>query len=92
MVQFCSRDPTELASAVRLVEGLCDAVDLNIGCPQRTALRDGIGAALLDEPRLVRQMVAAVRAEGRVPIFCKMRVLPTLEVCPCPCPGWSQPC
>jgi tRNA-dihydrouridine synthase len=40
---------SELVSAARLVEPFCDAVDLNLGCPQRTAAENGFGAFLMDD-------------------------------------------
>lgn len=35
-VQFCSNDPQHLLAAARMVEklGMCDAIDINFGCPQ----------------------------------------------------------
>ena len=34
---FSANDPRDFASAAKLVENVCDAIDLNLGCPQRTA-------------------------------------------------------
>lgn len=34
MVQFCGDDPATLIAAARMVEGKCDAIELNCGCPQ----------------------------------------------------------
>jgi hypothetical protein len=36
-VQFCGNDPQMLLRAGKLVEGRCDAFDLNFGCPQGIA-------------------------------------------------------
>lgn len=34
VVQFCGNDPQTVLAAAKHVEGHCDAVDLNLGCPQ----------------------------------------------------------
>lgn len=34
---FSANDPQDFVSAAKLVEPVCDAIDLNLGCPQRTA-------------------------------------------------------
>ena len=34
LVQFCGNDPDTLVAAAKYVDGKCDGVDLNLGCPQ----------------------------------------------------------
>ena len=35
--QFCGNDPQTILEAARYAEPYCDAVDLNLGCPQSVA-------------------------------------------------------
>ncbi|KAL9716753.1 tRNA dihydrouridine synthase [Leucoagaricus gongylophorus] len=37
VVQFCANDPQQLLVSAKLVEPYCDAVDINLGCPQDIA-------------------------------------------------------
>ena len=57
-------------------------IDVNMGCPKGCSLKGGMGAALLSKPECVRdiltKLVAAVGA--RVPVTCKIRLLPDWQV------------
>jgi tRNA-dihydrouridine synthase 1 len=77
---FSASDPQEFAQAAKLCEASCDAIDLNLGCPQRTAYVGHFGSYLLgkEDRELVLNIVRAGVAAVSVPIFCKIRLLDTL--------------
>lgn len=74
IVQFCANKADTFLAACRLVEGICDGVDLNLGCPQMVAKKGRYGAYLQDEVELVCSMVTAVRDYCSLPVSCKIRV------------------
>lgn len=80
VVQFGGNDAQTLVAAALMAQPHCDAVDLNLGCPQKRACEGLFGAYLADRehwPRvfaIVRALVAALA----VPVFCKIRLQPTL--------------
>jgi len=80
VVQLAANDPAKLAAAARLVEPMCDAVDLNLGCPLPAAAAVPFGAWLLDRHHwpLVEDMVAAAASAVSIPVWCKIRLLPSL--------------
>ena len=53
-----------------------DGIDLNFGCPAKVVNRHGGGAALLDDPELLFQIVSAVRraVPAHLPVSAKMRL------------------
>eukprot|EP00928_Gymnodinium_smaydae_P038446 TRINITY_DN26520_c0_g1_i1.p1 TRINITY_DN26520_c0_g1~~TRINITY_DN26520_c0_g1_i1.p1 ORF type:complete len:402 (-),score=44.36 TRINITY_DN26520_c0_g1_i1:203-1408(-) len=74
IVQFAGHDPSTLLQAARYVEHMCDAVDLNLGCPQGIARRGRYGAYLLEEEDLVVHIVQALSSKLSIPVTCKIRL------------------
>ncbi|KAL7292999.1 hypothetical protein TKK_0013448 [Trichogramma kaykai] len=79
VVQFCGNDPDTLLKAALLAEPYCDAVDLNIGCPQAIAKRGHYGAYLQDDWELLTKIVSTVSKGMHKPFTCKLRVFPEME-------------
>ena len=79
VAQFCGDNPKTLLAACRFVQGRCDAVDLNCGCPQGIARKGHYGAFLLDEPDLIVSIVCTLAHGLSVPVFVKIRVQPCLD-------------
>ena len=75
-VQFCGNDPDILLAAAKFVEDDCDAVDINLGCPQGIARKGNYGSFLLEKKDIIVAMVRKLKAELKVPVTCKIRCLP----------------
>jgi tRNA-dihydrouridine synthase 1 len=78
---FSSNDPNDFTNAAKLVEDKCDAIDLNLGCPQRTAYLGHFGSYLLEpkDRKLICSIIRKASNEVSIPIFVKIRLLNTIE-------------
>eukprot|EP01132_Coremiostelium_polycephalum_P010307 gene10307-12648_t len=79
VVQFCGNEPEWVVKAAKFVENQCDAIDLNLGCPQQIARRGNYGSFLLEKPHIILPIVRELHKNIKVPIFCKIRLLPKIE-------------
>ena len=79
LVQFCANDPETLLAAARQVEHQCDAVDINLGCPQRIARRGHYGAFLMDDWDVIAALVRTLADNLSVPVTCKVAPAPSLH-------------
>jgi nifR3 family TIM-barrel protein len=74
-IQIYGSDPRTMADAARIVEQVgADICDINMGCPANKILKGCRGAALMDEPDLVRRIVAEVRSAVAIPVSVKLRL------------------
>ncbi|OAA73919.1 tRNA-dihydrouridine synthase C [Cordyceps fumosorosea ARSEF 2679] len=78
-VQFCANDPAHLLAAAQQVAPYCDAVDLNLGCPQGIARKGHYGAFLQEDQDLIFRLVHRLHTELSIPVTAKIRILDTRE-------------
>jgi tRNA-dihydrouridine synthase B len=75
VVQLVGKDPATMAQGARLaVQAGAQIVDLNFGCPAREVTGVACGSALMREPDLAEDIVAAVVDAVEVPVTAKMRL------------------
>lgn len=82
IVQFASNNASNFSLASLLVAPYVHGIDLNCGCPQKWALQEGIGAALLDHPppwETVVDMIQQAKRRSLKPISVKIRILKDLN-------------
>lgn len=81
IVQFCANNPETLVEAARYVIDDCDAVDINLGCPQEIARRGRYGAFIQDDWNLIEKLVGSLvkSFDGKIAVSCKIRRLDTIE-------------
>jgi tRNA-dihydrouridine synthase A len=74
-LQLGGADPAKLAEAARIgaARGY-DEVNLNVGCPSDRVQSGCFGAALMKEPLLVAECVAAMRGAVTIPVTVKCRI------------------
>ncbi|KAF2857882.1 FMN-linked oxidoreductase [Piedraia hortae CBS 480.64] len=78
-VQFCANDADVLLEAAKYVVPYCDAVDLNLGCPQGIAKRGRYGAFLQENWDTIRKLINTLHLNLDVPVTAKFRILESKE-------------
>lgn len=78
-VQFCANDPDALLSAAQQVSPYCDAVDLNLGCPQGIARKGHYGAFLQEDQDLIFRLINTLHEKLSIPVTAKIRMLENKE-------------
>lgn len=73
-VQIYGKSPKEMAEGAKVVESSgADICDINMGCPSKRVCSRSGGSALMREPELAVEIVAAVKAAVSIPVTVKMR-------------------
>ena len=72
--QLFAHEPEILHKAVGLLPEGIDIVDINMGCPAPKIVKNGEGSALLKDPVLAGELVAAAASASARPVTVKMRL------------------
>jgi tRNA-dihydrouridine synthase A len=74
-LQLGGSEPAALAASARIGEDFgYDDINLNVGCPSDRVQEGRFGACLMQEPALVAESVAAMKAAVNVPVTVKCRL------------------
>lgn len=76
IAQFFTSNPEHMRLAAKLARELgFDGVDINMGCPDSSVMRQGAGAALMKNPKLACELIlAAKEGAGPLPVSVKTRL------------------
>ncbi|EIM88899.1 FMN-linked oxidoreductase [Stereum hirsutum FP-91666 SS1] len=76
VVQVCGNEVESVVQAAKKMVGLCDGVDLNLGCPQEAAREGHYGAYLLGQKDwpLVESLVSSLVQSLPIPVSTKLRL------------------
>ncbi len=75
-VQIFGSEPDLMAESAAYVEslGICDIIDINMGCPVAKVVKTGAGSALMKTPNLAAEIIKKVSAAVKLPVTCKFRI------------------
>jgi nifR3 family TIM-barrel protein len=77
VAQFFTKKPGMMEKAAALaVEMGFDGIDINMGCPDKSVEKQGAGAALMKNPKLAREIIAAAKrgVKNKIPVSVKTRL------------------
>jgi len=63
-----------IANAAKILESSVSIIDFNLGCPASKVVKAGAGAALLDKPKKVKEILEKLVSSVNVPITVKIRL------------------
>ncbi|WP_026187529.1 tRNA dihydrouridine(20/20a) synthase DusA [Ensifer sp. BR816] len=74
-LQLGGNDPAKMAEAARIAEAFgYDEINMNVGCPSDRVQSGTFGACLMQEPGLVAECLAAMKAAVTIPVTVKCRI------------------
>ncbi|KAJ4442081.1 hypothetical protein ANN_11947 [Periplaneta americana] len=77
--QIGTCDAERALRVAKMVEHDVAGIDVNMGCPKEFSVKGGMGSALLSEPDKAQNILRTLVQGVKVPVTCKIRILPELE-------------
>ena len=72
-IQLFGTEPEHIAPIAKELGEQCDILGFNFGCPAWQIRKSGCGAALLDNPEKMVEIVKAIKKASNTPLLVKMR-------------------
>ncbi|PRP80527.1 hypothetical protein PROFUN_11840 [Planoprotostelium fungivorum] len=79
VLQMGASNAVVALQAAQVVCGDVDGIDLNMGCPKHFSVHAGMGAALLQKPETVHDILTTLKRNTTNSITCKIRLLDTVS-------------
>jgi tRNA-dihydrouridine synthase B len=73
-IQLFGEDAKILADAAKIIEPMCDIIDINMGCPANKVMKIGAGSALLSNPKKCGEIVREIINVVKKPVSVKIRL------------------
>ena len=75
-MQIFGSDPRICSEAAKVIEDSEQAavIDFNLGCPAPKITKNGEGSALMKKPKLVGEILSAIRKAVKIPVSVKIRL------------------
>lgn len=76
IAQIWGLDPLHYEKTAKLIQEMgFDGIDINMGCPERTVVKNGACAAFIKNPKLAKEVIAATRRGAPLlPLSVKTRI------------------
>ena len=76
VAQIWGSDPEKFYRAAKIIAKLgFDGIDINMGCPDKSAVKTGACAALIDNPKKALEIIIATKkGAGKLPVSVKTRI------------------
>jgi len=76
VAQIFGSDPAKFYEAAKLIAGLgFDGIDINMGCPDKTIIKQCAGSALIKKPEIAQAIIEATkRGAPNLPVSVKTRI------------------
>ena len=76
VAQIFGAKPENFYESAKLIKKLgFDGIDINMGCPDKNVLKQGAGAALINNPKLAQEIIRQTkRGAGKMPVSIKTRI------------------
>ena len=84
VVQLFGSNPKHFAKAAKIVtqKMKSDGIDINLGCPVKKVMKTGAGCALMQNPKLAKEIIKAVCDNTDLPVSLKIRTGTSAKVEP----------